>query len=311
MKYLDEQVKKDLKGYFGDRDYAVIAVPEDEALRVFIARTTNLTKEAARRHALSPMSTVVLGRALCGTLLLTTLLKHATDQRLMLKVEGDGPACPIVCEADAKGNVRGFINNRQLETKIKNGKFDVASVIGKGNLTVIKDLGLKTPYESSVPIVSGELAEDIAYYLVKSEQIPSVVALGVLIGKGGDVEAAGGFLVQALPGVTEEALKKIEKTVSKLEPVSSMIANGQRPEDIAERLLEGFKVKLLALKELNFKCRCNEQTALATLAALPKEELENLIKEGGAQITCRFCSQVYYFTPEQIEKILSEKREGK
>ncbi|WP_456397470.1 Hsp33 family molecular chaperone HslO [Desulfurobacterium sp.] len=314
LKKLDEQVKRDFKEYFKDRDYGVIAVAREDAIRVFAIRTTNLTEIARLKHGLFPLSTVVLGRTMAGATLLTTLIKHGTEQRILLRIEGDGPAGLVVAEANGKGEVRGFIQNKHIKTATMdvNGKkkFDVRSAVGKGTLTVVKELGLKTPYESSVPLISGEIAEDIAYYLLKSEQIPSAVSLGVLIGEDGKVKTAGGFLVQPLPGAKEENIAKIEKTVKNLPPVTEMLTSGKRPEDIAEEVLKGFGVQILALKELSFRCRCSKETAMQSLIMLPIQELEKLIKEGGAEITCNFCSTVYYFAPEEIKNVIKLKKTG-
>ncbi len=311
VKELTEDVKRDLKNYFGDRDYGVIAITREDALRAFVVRTTNLCDVARLRHKLSPMATAVLGRALTGALLLTSLLKHGTEQRVLLKIEGDGPVGLVVAEANAKGEVRGFVQNPQVETFVKEEggrrKFDIAKAVGKGTLTVVKDFGFGTPYESSVPIVSGEIAQDIAYYLLKSEQIPSAVGIGVLVGESGKVEAAGGFLAQPLPGATEKALSRLEENVKNLPPVSSLIKGGKRPEDIVEMLFKGFTAELLALKELSFKCKCSKEVAKGGLIAMPKEEIEKLIEEGGASVKCNFCSQEYKFTTDELKEILKEK----
>ncbi|WP_457568226.1 Hsp33 family molecular chaperone HslO [Desulfurobacterium sp.] len=314
LKKLDEQVKKDFKEYFKDRDYGVIATAEEEAIRVFAIKTTNLTEIAQLKHGLSPLSAVILGRTMAGAILLTSLLKHGTEQRILLRIEGNGPAKLVVAEANGKGEVRGFIQNKHLKAIVKevNGKrkFNVKSAVGSGTLTVVKDMGLKTPYESTVPLVSGEIAEDIAYYLLKSEQIPSAVSLGVLIGEDGRVKAAGGFLVQPLPGAKEKNIEKIEKTVRNLPPVTELLTAGKRPEDITEEILKGFGVNILALKELSFRCRCSKETAMQSLIMLPEEELNQLLKEGGAEITCNFCSTTYYFTPEEIKNVIKLKNTG-
>jgi len=311
LKELTEEVKGDLKNYFKDRDYGVIAITREDALRAFVVKSTNLCEIARLKHKLSPMATAVLGRVLTGALLLTSLLKHGTEQKLLLRIEGDGPAGLIVAEANAKGEVRGFIKNTNLETFVKeeNGrkKLDIGKAVGRGFLTVVKDFGFGTPYESSVPLVSGEIAQDIAYYLYKSEQIPSAVGIGVLVGETGKVEAAGGFLAQKLPGASEKAVEKLEENVKKLPPVSSLIKEGKRPEEIAELLFSGFTVELLALKELAFKCKCSKEVAKGGLLAMPKSELEELIKEGGASVKCNFCGEDYFFTPEEIEEIIKEK----
>ncbi|WP_457754809.1 Hsp33 family molecular chaperone HslO [Thermovibrio ammonificans] len=314
VKELTDQVKEDLKNYFKDRDYGVIAVTREDALRAFVVKTTNLCEIARLRHKLSPMATAVLGRALTGAILLTSLLKHGTNQRVLLRIEGDGPIGLVVAEANAKGEVRGFVQNPNVETFIKeeNGrkKFDIAKAVGKGTLTVVKDLGFGTPYESSVPLVSGEIAQDIAYYLLKSEQIPSAVAIGVLVGEDGKVEAAGGFLAQPLPGASESAVEKLEKNVTSLPPVSTLIKEGKRPEEIAELIFKGFTTELLALKELSFRCRCSKEVAKGGIVAMPEEEIKSLIQEGGASVKCKFCGEEYHFSKEELEEILKEKQQG-
>ncbi len=314
VKELTPQVKEDLKNYFKDRDYGVIAITREDALRAFVVKTTNLCEIARLRHKLSPMATAVLGRALTGAILLTSLLKHGTDQRILLRIEGDGPIGLVVAEANAKGEVRGFVQNPDVPLFVKeeNGrkKFDIARAVGKGTLTVVKDLGFGTPYESSVPIVSGEIAQDIAYYLLKSEQIPSAVAIGVLVGENGKVEAAGGFLAQPLPGASDEAITKLEENVKSMPPVSSLIKEGKRPEEIAELLFKGFTTELLALKELSFRCRCSKEVAERSLVAMPVEELKELKKEGGVSIKCNFCGEEYFFSPEEIAEVIKEKEKG-
>jgi len=314
LKELTEEVKEDLKNYFKDRDYGVVAVTREDALRAFVVRTTNLCEIARLRHKLSPMATAVLGRALTGAILLTSLLKHGTEQRVLLRIEGDGPIGLVVAEATAKGEVRGFVQNPQVPTFVKEEggrkKFDIGKAVGKGTLTVVKDFGFGTPYESSVPLVSGEIAQDIAYYLLKSEQIPSAVAIGVLVGESGKVEAAGGFLAQPLPGASQKAIEKLEENVRELPPVSSLIKEGKRPEEIAELLFKGFTTELLALKELSFRCKCSKEVARGALLALPEEELEKLLKESQASVKCNFCGQEYVFTEEELKELLKERRGG-
>ncbi len=314
LKDLDQQVKNDLENYFKDRDYGVIAVTKEDALRAFVVRTTNLCEVARLKHRLSPIAAAVLGRALTGALLLTSLLKHGTDQRLLLRIEGDGPIGLVVAEANAKGEVRGFVGNPNVETFVKEAdgrkKFDIAKAVGKGTLTVIKDFGFGKPYESSVPLISGEIAEDIAYYLLKSEQIPSAVSLGVLVNEDGKVEVAGGFLAQPLPGATDKAIDKLEENVRKIPPITTLLKEGKRPEDIVELIFEGFSPQLLALKELSFRCKCSKDIAKNSILMLPEEEIKELIKEGGVSIKCNFCGTEYFFSAKELEEILKEKKQG-
>lgn len=311
MRRLDGKFKADLKGYFMGRDYGVIAVAEEEPLRAFVVRTTNLCEIARLRHRTSPMATAVLGRVLTGAVLLTALLKHGSEQRLMLRVDGDGPIGFAVAEANAKGEVRGFVKNPDVETFIKevNGrrKFDVSKAVGRGTLTVVKDLGFGTPYESTVPLISGEIGEDVAYYLLKSEQIPSAVSVGVLVGRTGKVEAAGGFFAEPLPGCSRKGVERLEENVKSLPPISSLIRDGKRPEDVVEMLFKGFTPKVLALKELSFSCRCSKEVAAGGIMALPEGEIRELIEEGGVSIRCNFCGEEYFFSSEELESILREK----
>ena len=306
-KELSKETRDDLKNYFEDRDYAVIAVPKREPLRVYVIKATNTVETARRIHNLSPGATAVLGRALVGAIILSSLVKHATDQKVLLQIEGDGPVGTVVAEADGKGRVRGFVSNPQAETLIKETdgrkKFDVASLVGKnGILKVIKELGMGTPYTSVVPLISGEIGQDLAYYFVQSEQIPSAVGVGVLVDKDGTVKQAGGFLVQTLGRMDDKIVEEIEKRVKNLPPVSSMLEEGKRPEDIAVEILKYMDPQLIGLKEIEYYCPCSEEVAKASLLLLSEEEIEDLTKNGPAEVVCRFCGRVYRFSKEQLKE---------
>ncbi len=304
-KDLSAQTREDLKTYFEDRDYAVISVPKDEPARVYTIRATRLVETARRIHDLSPSATVVLGRALIGALLLTSLVKHASDQKVYLKIEGGGQIGVVHAEADGKGRVRGFVSNPNTETITKevNGirKFDIASVVGNtGTLTVVKDLGMGTPYTSVVPLVSGEIAQDIAYYLVQSEQIPSAVGIGVLVDKDGHVRQAGGFLVQTMGDISDKVLDLIETRVNQLPPVTTLFEEGKRPEDIAHLILEGMDPQLIGLKELEYYCPCSEEIAKRSILTLSEEDRKEVISDGVAELVCNFCKRVYRFSEEGL-----------
>ncbi len=311
IKELSQEVKKDLKEYFRDRDYMVIAVPKKEPVRVYAVKATNTVETARRIHNLSPSATVAMGRAIVGALLLTSLLKHATNQKLLLKIEGDGPIGTIVVEADAKGRVRGFVGNPQVDTYLKEEggkrKFDVSKVVGKnGTLTVIKELGTGKPYTSVVPLISGEIGKDIAYYLYQSEQIPSAVAVGVKLNEDGSVRHAGGYLIQTLGGTSEKVKELLEKRVLELPPVTEMMERGMRPEDIATEILKDMEPQLVGLKEVEYFCPCDEETAKASLLLMEMGELEELFEENElAEVTCNFCGRVYRFD----RSVLEEKQE--
>ncbi len=301
------QTRDDLRRFFEDRDYMVIAVPREEPARLYVVRATRVVETARRIHNLSPLSTAVLGRALIGALLLTSLIKHATDQKILLKIEGGGPAGLIVAEADGRGRVRGFIENPRLQTFVreKEGrrKFDVGRAVGReGTLTVVKELRMGTPYTSVVPLVSGEIAEDIAYYLTQSEQIPSAVGIGVLVGEDGRVRQAGGFLLQTLGGTSDRVIDLLETRTLQMPPLTEMMEQGKRPEDIATDLLEDLDPQLIGLKEIEYHCPCDEEVAKASLSLLSEGEIEDLLSKGPAEVVCRFCGRVYRFTREDLGK---------
>lgn len=306
-KELSEETKRDLREYFEDRDYMVIAVPKREPARVYVAKATRAVETARRIHDLSPGATVALGRAMVGALLLTSLVKHATDQKVLLKIEGNGPIGTIVAEADGKGRVRGFVENPKVDTYTKEAegrkKFDVSKIVGReGTLTVVKELRMGTPYTSIVPLVSGEIAEDLAYYFSQSEQIPSAVGIGVLIGENGEVKQAGGFLVQTLGGISEKVVDLLEHRVRELPPVTELMEQGRRPEDIAVMLLEDLEPQLIGLKEIEYYCPCDEEVARSSLLLLTEEELSDIFAEGPAEVVCKFCGRVYRFSEEDIKK---------
>ncbi len=302
---LGEETKRDLREYFQDRDYMVIAVPRREPARVYVVKATRAVETARRIHDLSPGSAVALGRAMVGALLISSLVKHATDQKVLLKIEGNGPVGTVVAEADGKGRVRGFVENPKAElyTKEVDGvkKVDLSKIVGKeGTLTVVKELRMGTPYTSVVPLISGEIAKDIAYYFVQSEQIPSAVGIGVLLSKEGKVTQAGGFLVQTLGGTSEKVIDLLERRVRQLPPVTKLMEEGKRPEDIAVLILEDLEPRLVGLKEVEYYCPCSEEVARASLSLLSKKEIEDLTKRGPAEVVCRFCGRVYRFSEDEL-----------
>jgi molecular chaperone Hsp33 len=315
-KKIDEQVREDLKNYFQDRDYVVMAVPKEEPLRVWVVKATNTARTAQRIHNLSPMAAAVMGRAIVSAILLSSLIKHGTNQKLGLKIEGDGPIGYVYVEVDGKGRVRGFVKNPNvpLFTKEVNGKtkLDIAKAIGNGTLSVIKDLGTGKPYVGVVPLVSGEIAEDIAYYLVQSEQIPSAVGIGVKLDEKGEIKVAGGWMVQEMGGTSEKALQVIEDAVKKLPPVSELLEQGKRPEDIALMIIpEELNPHLLGLKEIEYYCPCNEDVVKSVIAGLPQEEIDSIFKENRyLEVSCQFCGKVYRYTREEVEKIKQEAQKG-
>ena len=315
-KKFDERVKRDLKDYFQERDYVVMAVPKEEPLRVWAVKATNTVRTAQRIHNLSPMAAAVVGRAIVGAILLSSLIKHGTDQKIGLRIEGDGPIGYVYVEVDGKGRVRALVKNPDvpLFTKEVNGrtKLDIARAIGNGTLTVIKDLGMGKPYVGVVPLISGEIAEDIAYYLTQSEQIPSAVGIGVKLDETGQIKVAGGWMVQEMGGTSEKALQVIEEAVRKLPPVSELLEQGKRPEDIALMLIpEELNPHLLGLKEIEYYCPCDEEMVKGVVAGLPQEEVDEIFKENRyLEVKCHFCGKIYRYTKEEVEKIREEAQKG-
>jgi molecular chaperone Hsp33 len=279
-------------------------------IRVFAAITTDILSEAVRRHETSPTVSAAFGRVLTGTLLLGGTFKDY--DRLTVKIESSGPVGGIVAETTGDGSVRGYVKNPDVELPAtSNGKFDVAGIVGQGMFCVIResgfDIGLhKDPYVGSVPIVSGEIAEDLAYYLAKSEQIPSAVLLGVLLkGEEPFVAASGGVLVQMLPGANEHIITMIEDTIRHAPHITSAINAGAGPKDLLKLALGEIDFELLDESEASFRCNCSMEKAKSLIASFGKTEVESMLKEDkGATMTCGFCNETYRLAEEDLEEIL-------
>lgn len=285
-------------------DYAIRGLACGGQVRLFAARTTELVDEHRRRHGTLPTATAALGRAVTVAALMGLTLKGEQD-RVTIQVRGDGPLGAIVVDADAKGHVRGYVHNPQVHLPLRaDGKLDVAGAVGKGGYVyVIKDLGLREPYRGSVPLLSGELGEDFAYYFAVSEQIPSSVGLGVLVEPDGRVRAAGGFLLQVMPGAEETVIERLERRVAGLSSVSALIDRGLTPEELAAEVV-GEPVEVAEAVSLSFACHCSRDRVKAVLAGLGKDELERLVQEqGGAEVTCQFCNEVYRLSADEVRAL--------
>lgn len=279
------------------------------------AITTGVLSEAVRRHGTSPTVSAAFGRVLTGALLLGATFKDL--DRLTVRIDARGPVGSIVAETDGSGTVRGYVKNASAEVPpASGGKFDVAGIVGEGMFSVIResgsDMGLrKEPYSGSVPLVSGEIAEDFAYYLAKSEQIPSAVLLGVLLHNSEPyVAASGGVLIQMLPGADEGLITKIEASIRATPHVTELIASGAGPEGLLETALGPIDFELLSESEVAFRCTCSLERAKALVAALGRPEVESMSKEeNGAVMTCGFCNEVYRLSGGDLNQILSEDTE--
>jgi molecular chaperone Hsp33 len=287
-------------------DYAVRAMDKRGHIRAFAAVTTGLVGQAAKLHRCSPTAAAALGRSLTAAALTGLMLKNDSD-RLTLQVMGGGPIGRIVVVANARGEVKGYVDNPAADLPLNAaGKLDVGGVVGKkGQLTIIKDLGLKEPYIGKVDLVSGEIAEDMAAYFTYSEQTPSAVALGVLVDKDLSVRAAGGYLVQLMPGVGEEEAAGIEERLYGIKPVSALIDEGLSPEEILKHVLQDNGLKFLEKRPLSLKCDCSRERLEEVLISLGKEDIRDLLeKEGKAELVCHFCNKKYVFEAEELEGLL-------
>ncbi|ALS25723.1 heat-shock protein Hsp33 [Paenibacillus sp. 32O-W] len=274
------------------------------SIRVFAARTTRLVDEMRRRHGTLPTATAALGRAATAAAMMGAMLKG--DEKLTVQIKGEGPLGQIVVDANAKGEVRGYVDHPSVHLASNSqGKLDVAGAVGRnGHLHIIKDLGLKEPYRGSVPIISGELGEDFTYYFAVSEQTPSAVGLGVLVDTDGSVLHAGGFIIQILPGLTDAELDKLERAIGAMPPVTSLLDQGETPEEIL-RFAVGDDLQIHDTMELRFQCKCSRDRVERTLISMGEEELRSLAEEEGkAEVVCHFCNEAYSFDKPQLEALL-------
>ena len=280
----------------------------NNSIRVFVADTTNMVEKVRKVHVTSPVASAALGRTMTATSIMGLMLK-SENHKLTVQIKGGGKLGSIVVVGDSFGNVKGYVANPQVESSYtKPGKLNVGEAVGnKGDLTVIKDLGLKDPYVGTSSLVSGEIAEDFASYFLNSEQQPTAVALGVLVDRDYTIKAAGGFIIQVLPNVDEETIKKLEEKVMNLEPITTLMDKGMNEEDIFNFILEGMSPMILERYEVDFVCDCNKDRLEKALISIGRTELEEIIEEDeGAELVCHFCNEKYHFNKEELQKLLSE-----
>lgn len=283
-------------------DLLLKGVAKEEPLLVVGLVDTGTVEKARLIHDTYPTASAVLGRTISGAILLSSLLKEG--QRVILQVVGDGPIKGIVAEADWLCRVRGYVKRPHIHLGLKDGKLDVGRAVGKGFLNVIKDLGLREPYQGSVSLQTGEIATDLAYYFNTSEQIPAAVSLGVHVDVDNSVKASGGFMVQVLPGVKDETIEYLEKRLKGLRPVSSMILEGLGPKEIMEEAV-GLPVDVLESKEVLYYCPCNEDRVLDTIVTLGKEDMQDIACRGEpVEVECQFCKTEYTISQEEILSLL-------
>ena len=295
-------------------DKIIRATAAGAQIRAFVADTKETVMAAYEKHDTYPVMTAALGRLLTAGALMGAMLKNEGD-RLTLKIDGDGPGAGLVVAADYLSHVKGYAVNPHVDIPLKpNGKLDVSGALGNGTLTVIKDMGLKEPYVGTTNLVTGEIAEDITYYFSLSEQIPSSVGLGVLVDTDCSVKCAGGFILQLMPFANDETIDKLEANLQNISSVTSMYDSGMTAKDILYKLLDGFDVEINDEITPEYRCDCSRERVENALSLIAKDELEDMIKQAGeedkpAEVHCDFCNTDYYFTKEDLERILGGKKD--
>ncbi|MED2185780.1 MULTISPECIES: redox-regulated molecular chaperone HslO [Bacillus cereus group] len=287
------------------KDYLVKALAFDGEVRAYSVRTTNTVSEAQRRHDTWRTASAALGRSLTAGTMMGAMLKG--DQKLTIKVEGNGPIGPILVDAHANGDVRGYVTNPHVDFEgTEQGKLRVYQAVGtEGFVTVIKDIGMREPFIGQSPIVSGELGEDFTYYFAVSEQTPSSVGVGVLVNGDDSVLAAGGFILQIMPGAQEETISFIEDRLQKIPPVSTLIEQGLSPEELLYAVLGEDKVKVLETMDVQFNCTCSRERIESVLISLGKTELEQIREEEEeTEVHCHFCNERYKFSKEDVTNLI-------
>lgn len=285
-------------------DYIIRATAANSQIRAFAITSKELVEYARQVHNTSPVATAALGRLLTGAAMMGSMMKGEKDL-LTIIMKGDGPINGVTVTADSKANVKGYPGDPNIIIPPNYlGKLDVGAAIGYGTMTVIKDLGMKEPYSSQVSLTTSEVAEDLAYYYSSSEQVPSAVALGVLMEKNNTVKQAGGFIIQLMPFADESIVNILEEKISKITSVTDMLERGMTPEDILNEVLGEFGVEILDKVPTKFDCNCSKQRVEKVLISLGKEELQDMIDDGKEiEINCHFCNTNYTFSVDELKDI--------
>lgn len=288
-------------------DYLVRALAFEGSVRAFAARTTDTVGEGQKRHGTWPTASAALGRSMTAALIMGAMLKG--EDKITVKVEGNGPIGPMIIDSNAKGEVRGYVTNPQTHFELnEHGKLDVRRAVGtEGMLTIVKDLGMRDFFTGQVPIVSGEIGEDFTYYFAVSEQVPSSVGLGVLVNPDNSILAAGGFIIQLMPGTDDETITVIEEHLSNMEPVSKLIERGLTPEEILFEILGKDNVQILDSTPVSFECNCSKERFGNAIITLGEKEIREMIAEdGGAEAHCHFCMEKYNYSVDELESFINE-----
>ena len=282
-------------------------ITSEGAIMVSAIDSTDIVAKAEQLHKTSAVVTAALGRLLTAASMMGSALKSSVGS-VTLRISGDGPIGSVVAVSDSSGNVRGYVGNNVVEIPLNpKGKLDVGGAIGDGNLYVLKDLGMKEPYNGVIPLVSGEIAEDITAYFAESEQIPTVCALGVLVNPDLSIKAAGGYLIQLLPTADDEIIDKVEKSIEKIQPITTLLSNGMSLEDIVKTTLNLFEVEVLDKSNVEYKCTCSHERTKKVLMTLGVDDLEKLASESEiTSVNCHFCNSVYEFKSSEIKELIKK-----
>nr|WP_024836128.1 Hsp33 family molecular chaperone HslO [Clostridium sp. 12(A)] len=285
-------------------DYIVRATAGDHQIRAFAATTREMVEEARKAHNTSPVATAALGRLLTAGSMMGIMMK-GEDDILTIKIQGSGPIEGLTVTTDSKGNVKGYVFNPDVMLPPNQaGKLDVGGAVGEGVLSVIKDIGLKEPYLGQTILVGGEIAEDLTYYYATSEQTPSSVALGVLMNKENTVRQAGGFIIQLLPGASDEMIDNLEKKLGEITSITTLLDEGQTPEMILEHILGEFGLDIMERIPTRFHCNCDKSRVEKALISIGRKELQEMIDDGkNIDVNCHFCNKNYEFTVEDLKDL--------
>lgn len=289
------------------KDYIIRGTAANDEVRFFAAYTKEVVETARKDHNTSPVATAALGRLLTAGAMMGSMCKNDSDV-LTLQIQCNGPIGGLTVTADSKANVKGYVNNPNVMLPPnKDGKLDVGGALDLGVLTVIKDIGLKEPYSGQTHLVSGEIAEDLTYYFATSEQIPTSVALGVLMNKDNTVRHAGGFIIQLMPFATEETISALEKKIAEFKSVTACLDAGHTPEEMMEQLLGDLGMKIYETMSTQFYCNCSKERVERAVISVGKDEIQSMIDEGKPiEVNCHFCNTNYEYSVDDLKRMLKE-----
>lgn len=289
------------------KDYIVRATAANGQIRAFFATTKYMVQTARKIHDTSPVATAALGRTMTAAAIMGLMLKGDKDI-MTIQLKGNGPLKGIVVTGDSKANVKGYVHQPHVDIPLNQyGKLDVGGAIGEGTISVLKDIGLKEPYIGQIPLISGEVADDLTYYFAKSEQTPSVVALGVLIDVDTSVKQSGGFIIQLMPDAEESTIDALENSIRSITSVTQMLEAGNTPEDMLELILGFMRTEILDILPTQFYCNCSRERVEKALISIGLKDLNDILtNDKGAKLNCHFCGKEYKFNEKQIEEIIAD-----